>query len=48
MNLYVEIRDGKFAGQKGWMLTLGATSADGEPVDIFYESLNTSPASKER
>jgi hypothetical protein len=48
MNLYVEIRDGKFAGQKGWMLTLGATSADGEPVDIFYESLNKFPANKER
>jgi len=39
MNLYVEIKDGKFAGQKGWMLSLGAESDDGEPVDIFYGSI---------
>jgi hypothetical protein len=45
MDLYVQINDGKFAGHKGWMLTLGATTEDGEPVDIFYESLNDSAGS---
>jgi hypothetical protein len=46
MDLYVEITDGKHAGQKGWMLTLGATSDDGKPVDIFYEHLIIEPAGR--
>jgi hypothetical protein len=39
-NLYLQINDGKFAGQKGWILTSDALSEDGEPVDMFYEFIN--------
>jgi hypothetical protein len=39
MDLYVEINDGPFAGRKGWMLSLGAESEDGEPADMFYEPM---------
>lgn len=38
-NLYVEILDGKYAGSTGWVLTMDAAGDDGEPPDIFAQSI---------
>ncbi len=34
-DFHVTILDGKYAGQSGWMLSLGAAGDDGTPIDQF-------------
>ena len=38
-DFHVTILDGKYAGQSGWMLSLGASGDDGTPIDQFSEAV---------
>jgi hypothetical protein len=37
--MHVTILDGKYAGQSGWMLSLGAEGDDGVPIDQFSRAV---------